>query len=189
MTRGSWLGFAVAGLVAIGAAHAQETGGWNQYKPGTWTHTRTTSVTDAPGMKIEAMVESRTTLKEVSAAESTVEVETTTTSKMNGVETKLPPQSNIMKIPNPVAGAVAPAASPAPGAQGAAQGEETVTVGGKSYKCKTSKLSTPAGGATVTAKTWFSDTVPGALVKSESTTEGETKSTIITELVDFEIKK
>jgi hypothetical protein len=189
MTRTSLLVSAMAALLATGShAFAEEPMGWAQFKPGAWAKTRTLSVTEAGGMKMETSVETKTTLKELSPTEATLEMETSTATTMNGQETKLPPSTSSMKVPLTAgAGTASPAA--APPEPKADTTEETVTVAGKPIKCMVTKVTTQAGGSNVTARQWVSNDVPGGLVKSESTMDGQAASKNTTELIDFDAKK
>jgi hypothetical protein len=174
-------------LLAIAAqpSTAAPKGGWAQYKPGTWCKTKTHSVISTAGMNIESTTTTKTTLKDLSATEATLELETQSATTVNGKETASPPTTTTMKSPLEVEASASPAAAPQP----VESGEETIQVGGKSYAAKWTKLVTEAGGLKTTAKQWISDTVPGALLKSESSSDGPSKSTMTTELVEFEIQK
>lgn len=64
-------------------------------------------------------------------------------------------------------------------------GEEEVSVGGKKYKAKWSKLTMEQNGMKTTTKSWTSEEVPGMLLKSETTMEGAMSGTTSMELVEM----
>lgn len=181
---------AVLGLSMLTTAVQAQ--GWVGFKPGAFAKLRSSTVSEAAGMTMESVTEMKTTLKEISATEATLEVETSVTSKVNGMESKVPTQTTITKLPLAASGPAptdTPSAAPSPAVK-VDTAQETLTIGGKPIKCTVSAVVTEAEGAKITAKSWTSDDVPGGLVKSESTTEGgPAKAVIKTELVEFDAKK
>ena len=168
--------------------------GWANFKPGSYSKLKTTSNTDAAGMTIQTVTVMKQTLKEISPTEATVTMETESSTVLNGKETKMPVSTTEMKVP-------LVAASPAPEvvkAVASAQASvntnvststETLTVAGKALKCTVSNASVEAGGMKTVTKQWVSDDVPGAMVKSESSTSGASKSSMTMELLEFDAKR
>lgn len=177
------------------AACAQ--GGWGQFKPGAYSKLKSTSITDAGGMKIKNVTTTKFTLKELSPTEATVTTESESVTDMNGTETKTPPTTSEMKVP--LAGA--PTATPSvPAEVSQAIGEvkaeaktstssETLTIAGKEIKCTVSSSEVDAAGTKTVTKQWVSDDVPGAIVKSEATSTGPAATTMTMELLEFDPKK
>jgi hypothetical protein len=66
----------------------------------------------------------------------------------------------------------------------AKRGTEEVTVGGKTYQCKTTER-TAGEDSSFVMKTWSSDQVPGGTVRTDMTNNGQT---LRTELVEFTAK-
>lgn len=174
---------------------AQADGGWAQFKPGAYNKMKTTSTTEAAGMSIKTVSIMKTTLKELSATEATVEMETESSTVMNGNETKMPPQKTEMKLPLSAPTAT-PSVPPEMAALTSAAGDakvstskETLTIAGKAIDCTVSSAEMEAGGNKTLTKSWISDSVPGAMVKSESTTTGGASAQITMELLEFDAKK
>jgi hypothetical protein len=66
--------------------------------------------------------------------------------------------------------------------------EEEVTAGGKTYKAKVFETDTKERGGTRHTKVWFSDDVPGGLIKMESSGDNAAIPKITEELVSVEEK-
>lgn len=63
-------------------------------------------------------------------------------------------------------------------------GDETLTIAGKSVKCKVTRGTCTINGEKTITKSWMSDDVPGTMVKVESEGAGQAKG-VVMELVDF----
>jgi hypothetical protein len=172
-------------MLAASTSFAQEQAnpeytGWSKQKPGAWVKHK--MVSDAGGQKTE--MEMTTKLIELTADKAVVE----TASVMNvggqkidvpGMKRDVPAKWDPAKAnPNPNA--------PKPEIK---EGSEDVTVGGKSYKCKTYETTMKSDQATMTSKTWMSDDVPGGTVKMESKMEKPIQSVTTMEVVGFEAGK
>ena len=170
---------------------ASADGGWAQFKPGAYSKMKSTSSTEAGGMSIKTVSVIKTTLKELSATEATLEMETESSTVMNGNETKMPVQKSEMKVPlTPGATpSVPPEMAAAAGAAKTFTSQETVTVAGKAIECTVSAAEMEAGGNKTVSKSWVSDSVPGAMVKTESVTSGAASATVTMELIEFDAKK
>lgn len=162
----------LAGLTVLAVAGiAADNVGWGNFKPGSWSKVKTTSVTTVAGHATTMTIESKTTLVSKTADKASVEIETT----MMGNTTKT-------KADYPLTST----AKSAPAQQNPAKmGNETITVAGKTFKCKTVEVQSEANGMKTSSKSWMADEVPGGLVKSESTSTGSMSSKSTMELVDF----
>lgn len=181
----------VMGLVlltaAAGLVYADgEKNAWGSFKVGSWVKTKMKSVSETPQGKMETIVETKTTLKELTADEATIEMESETTMIMNGTENKVPKQPpQTAKIPLKQAAVQQPDdKGPKPD-----QGEEEITVAGKKLKCKWTKMTVDAGGMKSTTKVWTSEEIPGFAARTESKTEGAAKSEMVTEVIGYEVAK
>lgn len=63
-------------------------------------------------------------------------------------------------------------------------GDESLTIAGKSVKCKVTRGTCTVNGAKSITKSWMSDDVPGTMVKVESEGAGQAQG-VVMELVDF----
>jgi hypothetical protein len=152
---------------------------WSKFKAGASTTLRTSIATDQ--VKSETVI--TTTLVEVGGDK--LVLETAVTSKANGMEFKAPPTKR--DVPKSIVlPAGAPKPDPAKKPEGQVEeGTEEVKVGGATVKAKWIKNKVKLGEVETESKTWFSDEVPGGLVKSETTTRGPNAATIKMELVEF----
>ena len=162
-------GIAALTVLAV-AGMAADNVGWGNCKPGAWVKLKTTSETTVAGHKTTMSTDTKMTLVSKTADKAVVETETT----MMGNTTK-----SKAEIPlNSTAKGTA--------AQNAAKmGSETITVAGKTFKCKTAEVQSEANGMKTTTKSWMAEEVPGGLVKSESNSTGSVSSKVTMVLVDF----
>ncbi len=161
---------AVLGLCAsvVGSAFADDYNPYAKLKKGDWVKYKSVPM---------ANMESHTkqTVTEVTADKVTYEMESTTI--MNGSPVGPPYKQPMTVDKNP------PKTEPDPKApQPKQEGEETLTVGGKSVKCKVYVTESEYGGQKMKTRSWVSEDVPFGLVKSE--TDGPTGK-ITMELVEF----
>lgn len=179
--------FTVAALVIAfaGSALADEvTNAWAKFKVGSWSKTKTVTTTTMPNMKMENTTTITYKLVEITADEVVIEMESESTSSMNGTETKTPPQKTTTR--QPLKTKVEPAAkTEGPKAE---TGEEDLDIAGKKIHCSWSKSVMEANGMKTTSQTWWSNDVPGGAVKMVSETAGAAASKLTTELVGFEAK-
>ncbi len=156
--------------------------GWSKFAAG--TAVKYTQAVEAMGQKQEVQV--TMTLVSISPEKATIETKATIT--MQG-QTQEPPAQK-MDIPAKVNKSEAKeVGQPAPNIKAEVkQGEEKVEVGGKSYDCKWTEVTSEQAGTNVVAKTWLSDDVPGKLVKLEATTTGAMASTTKMTLAGVEKK-
>ncbi len=161
----------IAALTVLAAAGmAADNNGWSNFKPGSWAKLKTTSETTVAGHKTNMSIETKTTLVSKTADKASVETETT----MMGNTTK-----SKVDIPLTSTAKGTPAQNPAK------MGTDTITVAGKTFKCKTAEIQTEANGMKTSTKSWMADEVPGAIVKSESVSTGSMSTKVTMELVDF----
>jgi hypothetical protein len=193
MLRVNWMSRALAvgafafSMMLAGAARAENNPAyesWAKHKPGTMVKIKT--VSDAAGNKTE--IEQTMTLKDVNPERVVIEV--ATSMSMMGQKMDQPAQTMEIKANEP-----APASmtgkdttdQPKPDMT-TKEGEETVTVAGKSVKCKVTETTMKQGDMTVHTKVWMSPEIPGMLVKMENKTEGSVASMTTTEIVALELK-
>ncbi len=164
----------IFGAAVLSAGQASKTADkhpWAGFKPGSWVKIKSTTLTDVAGNKMSTITETKMTLLEKTADKVVLENEMT----MMGQTTKT-------KFEMPLTGPKAAATPPAKAGVVPKLGSDTVTVAGKSLACKTVEMEMETGGMKIQSKTWTSEQVPGALVKSVSTHKaGQTTS----EVVDF----
>jgi hypothetical protein len=153
---------------------------WSGFKVGTTATWHTT--TSAAGNKTEM----DRTVKLIELAADHAVVEEAMVMEVSGQKINTPAAKRT--IPAKLA---AGAAAPAVPAQGAAakESEETLEIGGKSYKCKAIATSREANGAKTQSKVWTCADVPSTLVKMTSTSEGAFKSETTMTLVSIEAAK
>lgn len=164
----------ITGILALTvlavAAMAADNVGWGSFKPGSWSKVKTTTESTVAGRKNTMAIEMKQTLVAKTSDKATIETETT----MMGNTTKT-------KADIPLNSSATGTATKNP----AKMGSETITVAGKSFKCKTAEIQSEANGMKTSTKSWMADEVPGGIVKSESTTTGTVASKTTMELVDF----
>ncbi|MGO9095731.1 MAG: hypothetical protein ACLQGV_10955 [Bryobacteraceae bacterium] len=162
------MGIAALTILAV-ASMAADNSAWGNFKPGSWTKLKTTSDTTVAGHTTSMSIETKMTLVSKTADKAVVETETTMMGNTTKAKAEIPLKSD---------------------AKGTAQtppkmGSETITVAGKTFKCKTFEIQSEANGMKTSTKTWIADEVPGAIVKSESTSTGSVSSKVRMELEDF----
>jgi hypothetical protein len=160
----------IAALTALAVASmAADNTGWNNFKPGAWVKLKTTSDMTVAGHKTTTSTEMKETLVAKTADKATVETEMTMMGNTTKSKADIPLTSK----------ATGTAQNPAK------MGSDTITVAGKTFKCKTFEVQSEANGMKTTTKTWMADEVPGGMVKSESTSTGSMSMKSTMELVDF----
>jgi hypothetical protein len=142
---------------------------WAKFKPGSSVTLRAAR----PGTAVGGGGATQTaTLIEVTAEQVTI-------------ETKMVIEVGGQKRERPARKTSIPAQWSAPSDDAKAKrGTEEVTVGGKTYQCKTIER-TAGDDSSFVLKTWSSDQVPGGTVRSDATNNGQT---LRTELVEFSSK-
>jgi hypothetical protein len=161
----------IAALTALAlASMAADNTGWNNFKPGAWVKLKSTSDMTVAGHKNTTSTEMKETLVSKTADKAVVETETTMMGNTTKTKAEIPLTSNAKgtTTQNP-----------------AKMGNETITVAGKTFKCKTFETQSEANGMKTSTKTWMADEVPGGMVKSESTTTGSMTMKSTMEVVDF----
>jgi hypothetical protein len=68
------------------------------------------------------------------------------------------------------------------------ESDDTITIAGKEYKAKKVESTAKTGGMTVQSTSWTSDNVPGMMLKSVSSVDGEFASSATMELIEVVIK-
>lgn len=173
--------------LVVGAARGQEKvdnpefAAWSKFKKGTSVTARTTST--ANGMTTN---EATITNTLVETGPDALTIETVVTAKVNGMEVKQPAIKR--EVPRTI---TLPQGAPKPPAPGqkpegtVEEGAETLKIGGADYKTKWYRFKNVIEGTTVEGKVWFSDDVPGGVVKAESTATGKATFTSKLEVVEF----
>lgn len=148
---------------------------WAAFKVGTETHYK--QVSDIMGNKNEAEIVYR--LVELTPEKAIVEMQTSMTLMGN----KVPSAPVRLEHPARVDAAAAPAAAPADAPKpDTKKGSEDVTVSGTTYTCTTMETTIDQAGSVMKSVIWFSDKIPGGLVKSETNMEKPMKSLTVLEL-------
>lgn len=147
---------------------------WGSFKVGSFVVTKST--TETAGYKMST--ETKTTLTALTADKATIEIETT----VSGHTTK-----TTADVPLTASAPVAPAAGTSASTPQAdvKTSEETITVAGKSVKCKVTTANAETGGMKSESKTWMSEDVPGFVVKSVVKSTGAANSETTSEVTDF----
>jgi hypothetical protein len=170
---------AVAALFAMvsGTLFAQDTvdnpefANWSKFKKGTSVTMK--SVTTSAGTSFEATM--TFTLVEVGADK--LVIETSSVSKVMGMEIKVPPMKRDVpkkvEIPKGVKKEDFTSGKPMGVYE---EGTETLKIGGMEIKAKWYKSKFESDGNKVESKMWISDDMPGMLVKSETTLGGKLAS-------------
>lgn len=149
---------------------------WAKWKPGAWVrHANTTQMGEQTTKQV-------ITQKLVEVTEEKVVIEMKITMEVAGQTMDLP--ASKMDFPRWYEEVKAPE-TPAPDKKPVMkEGEESVTVGGKAYACKTMETSTEMDGTKVWTKTWMSSDVPGGTVKNESKTESAGMKTTMASVLE-----
>lgn len=145
---------------------------WGSFKVGSYVVTK--NVTEAAGQKMT--MEIKTTLTALTADKATVEMATT----MMGNTTK-----TTTDLPITAAAAPVPTSTVSTPQAEIKTSEETITVAGKSVKCKVTSTTSDMNGMKSEVKTWMSDEVPGFLVKTVIKSTGAANSETNSEVTDF----
>lgn len=166
---------------AVGAARAEQIDNpeykhWSQFKAGTWATLK--SVTEAAGNK--TAMEQTHKLVEVTGEKCVIE----TSMKMEVAGQTIQQPAMKRDVPAKIEKGQ-PVKTEGKDAPKPKEGEETISVAGKSLKCKTVEVEFDVQGQKGTSKSWTSDEVPGMVVKS-STNSAAAKVEL--ELVNFEKK-
>jgi hypothetical protein len=170
-------------LLAMSSLYASNTmfGSWKQFKPGSFVTYKCT--TDAAGVKTEAWL--TYTLKNVGANKVTLELKTKTVTMgmtVDGptqtVEFDASDNSTEMNIPG------LPTAVPTINAAGAQIGgrSEKMTIKGQTIEVQTTTVKTAAAESAL----WYSDSVPGGMVKAQTKTIA---ADVLMEVMDFKVIK
>jgi hypothetical protein len=171
-------------VLAAGSAAAQETienqefKQWSKFKKGASVTMKST--TDLGKMKVEAVI--TTTLIDVGPDK--LVLETSSVSKINGMEIKVPPMKR--DVPKTVTvPKVDKKDDPKAEKPKTEEGTETLKVAGVEVKTKWSKATADVMGTKTEAQYWFSDDFPGGLVKSVTKIMGANPATITIEVTEF----
>lgn len=147
---------------------------WGSFKAGSYARLKSVSEMEIAGNKTKTETQMNYTLLEVTATDAVVEME------MISGGTAMPKNKMNMPLKGPE-GKAAEGLKPK-------TGSETITVGGKSYKCTWTEVETEAGGNKTLTRSWMCEDVPGHLVKSVSKTTGSMSMSATTELVEAATK-
>jgi hypothetical protein len=148
---------------------------WGSFKVGSFVVTKST--TETAGYKMST--ETKTTLTALTADKATIEIETTVAGHTTKTSADMPLTASAAPV-TPVAGTSAST----PQAE-VKTSEETITVAGKSVKCKVTSANAETGGMKSESKTWMSEDVPGFVVKSVVKSTGAANSETTSEVTDF----
>ena len=158
-----------AGKTAEPAKAAAAKHPWGSFKKGSFVKTKAVMTMETPKMTTETSTTQ--TLKDLTADEAVVEMET--------VIPNVPPQKNEMKIP-----LKAPEGKAADGPK-PKTGSEDLEVAGKKLKCTWTETESEANGVKSVTKVWMCDDIPGHMAKMVMKSP---TMTMTTEVVGFEAK-
>lgn len=155
---------------------------WAKQKVGTTLTVK--NVTEAAGQKTESLM----TYKLLEIKPEKVVLEITSKTILMGMEFAGPPSK--MEIEKTTKVTVDPkaqeAAEKAKKNYATTNGEETLKIGGKDYKCKWSKVKGATDGVEYESTTWTSDEIPNLMVKMNSKSTGkDINSTTTIEVTEF----
>lgn len=128
---------------------------WGSFKRGSYTKMKSVSEVEIAGNKTKTEITMTYTLKDLTADEAIVEMETALAN--------LPPQKQEMKFPLKAPERKGAADAPKP-----KTGSEEIEVAGKKLKCAWTETEVEEGGAKTVSKVYTSEEVPGFTVKTVS---------------------
>ena len=146
---------------------------WGSFKVGSFVTMKST--TEVAGRKMTTEI--KTTLNALTADKATVEMETTAMGHTSKTTTDFPITAGA-----PIAAPTGTASTPQAQVE---TSEETITVAGKSLKCKVTAATSVMSGMKSESKTWMSEEVPGFVVKSVVKTSGAAASETSSEVTNF----
>lgn len=171
-------------VLVAGTATAQETipnpefANWSKFKKGASVTLKSTSNFG------KTSVETLITMTLVEVGSDKLVLDTTSVSKLNGMEIKspvvkrdVPKTSTVPKIDPKVAPKVEKPKTE--------EGTETVKVSGVEVKAKWYKVTQDVMGTKTESKSWTSDEIPGGLVKMVSKTSGTVEGSLTMEVIEF----
>jgi hypothetical protein len=185
MRRSLSLLVSLVSLALISSARADQVDNpayksWASQKPGTSISLSTSTTANSQTVKMET----KTTLSAVADDKVTVSIDSTM--DMNGQKMPIPTQSrdlkktidtNATQSPMDITPDILAKAS-----------EESVTVPAGTFKAKVIDINFSQQGANFKGKMWFTNDVPGGIVKSEITSDGAVKSETKMELTAIDKK-
>jgi hypothetical protein len=148
---------------------------WSKFKAGAWVkHKSETSFGDQ-----KTSQEMTTKLVELTPEKAVIE--STISMTMGDQKMDMPAQK--MDVPAKVEKKTEPTAAEKPATK---EGDETITVAGKSLKCHWTETTIKQEGGTIVSKVWMCDDIPGSMAKMESNSQmGEMKSTTTMSVAEF----
>jgi len=146
---------------------------WGSFKVGSYVVLKST--TEVAGRKM--VTETKTTLNALTADKATVEMATTAMGNTSKTNVDIPITASA-----PTATPTGTVATPQAEVK---TSEETITIAGKSLKCKVTTATSEANGMKSESKSWMSEEVPGFVVKSVVKTTGAASSETTSEVTDF----
>ncbi|MDJ0973952.1 MAG: hypothetical protein QNJ98_05795 [Planctomycetota bacterium] len=157
---------------------------WKAFKAGTKITMRTTTTAATVSTKLETT----TTLKSKGKDKLVLSTQTVTFVDIPGQGEKriespaqdreVPAQLEMPNMPEGVPGTPKPEVK---------EGEETLKILGKSYKCKWIETKIKLGETTTTSKVWSSTEVPGGMVKMTSSTKGQIATSMESVLAELKV--
>jgi hypothetical protein len=185
-------GLVICGL-AVSAAQAGEKVDspmykhWAKFKPGAFAEMKTESTVMADKTETKSQMTVTMTLKEITPEKAVVEIKAVNV--MGDKKMEMPPtnqeypakieEEKAKEMDTPKKG------DNIKGAEVIAVGEEEIKVGDKKIKCKWVETKMKQGDSTITSKAWTTEEVPGQVVKTVTSMEGQTKMTSEGSLVKF----
>ena len=178
---------AALGLSSVAASAVEDANptyaSWAKFKAGTSVK----AVTETEVMGQKSKTEVTTTLVDVAKDKVTVEVKMA----IEVAGQKMEQPGNKLEIAAAGGGGVA--ATPSAGSAGVPgadvkQGDEDVTIAGKTYKCHVVDATAKYGANATHSRTYTSADVPGYVVKMDVSTDGQMKSHTVTQVVEINIK-
>lgn len=171
-----------AALAAEDLVDNPQYAGWSKFKPG--TSVKYSQATVAMGQNTEGEIVM--TLIAITPEKATIE--TKMSMVMEGKKVDMPAQKLDIAAKVPKSQAKDTGEPDGSAKAETKQGAEKIEVGGKTYDCKWTEVTSDQNKMHMIAKTWLSDEVPGKMVKMEATTTGEMASTVKLTLAGVETK-
>ena len=161
---------------------------WAQFKIGSFSVTKTVQTVEVAGTEMKTETTATTKLTELNAEKAVIEISTVT--EVAGTEQRMPPTTMDIaaKITKTELETQEKQKEPE-GKPETKEGEEELEVAGKKLKTKWVEVTTKQGNNTIKTRSWMCEDVPGQVVKTVTTMEGETMMTSETTLVEFEAEK
>jgi len=178
---------AMAVVLAVSAALAEEMvenpqyKSWAKFKPDTVVKMQANSVTKAQGMEIASRMSMTTTLKSLTADKAVLQI--VTEMEVNGRKMTMPAQTQ--EAPAKVAKGSSTTQPAGVTVTKVAEGDEEITVAGKTYKCHWVQNKMSSARMEATSKVWNCDKIPGGMAKMVTNTTKPMTATTTMEVLEI----